>query len=532
MGRTWDDPGVLGVSGGVAMPATTSSRNPSCRNCGGRKRAGPSTKACECEEPDWNDLEYRLKDREAFVTFLQDVMTECYRVLKPGGHMFVWALPRTSHWTALAIENAGFELRDSIYHVFGSGFPKSLNISKAIDKMKGVKREIVGSYRVGGNALTPTSEKGGTYGVNVPNSPPGDLPITKPATPEAEQWDGWGTALKPAVECWWLCRKPIEGTNITQNVLKHGTGAINIDATRVAGAPQIPGSVRSRRRFDDRGDAPDLAPPPPPNPGGRWPSNIVLTHAVGCERIGTRKVNSGGGTTDASSALGIMNDDGWKPSIADRWNYGTETVDAWECVEGCPVKALDEQSGACGGAPGVRHNDDFKSVAKGAETAHPSFGYSDRGGASRFFQTFEPDDPFFYTAKAARSEKNDGLDEDFPSVPSYMVENGSKTSGTPDGKRYDRHTTHKNTHPTVKPISLMRYLVKMVTPKGGLVLDPFAGSGSTLIAAVQEEMHYIGIEREEEYVKIAKARVHVATERAVVDQTERSIFDLMMAGDE
>lgn len=106
MGKTWDKPGTLGVSGGRAMPATTATRNPSCRACGGRKRAGEATKRCECPEPDWNDVEYRLKDRAAFVGFLTEVMVECLRVLKPGGHALVWALPRTSHWTAMACEDA------------------------------------------------------------------------------------------------------------------------------------------------------------------------------------------------------------------------------------------------------------------------------------------------------------------------------------------------------------------------------------------------------------------------------------------
>ncbi len=592
----------------------------------------------------------RLADRDKFVRFLEQVMRECFRVLKPGGHMFVWALPRTSQWTATAIENSGFEVRDCVYHVFGQGFPKSLNVAKAIDRMKGAKREVIGTYRVGGNALTPTSEKGGTYGVGVPNSPPGELPITKPATPEAEKWDGWGTALKPAVECWWLCRKPIEGTNVTLNVLRHGTGAINIDGTRISGTPQVPASVRSTRRFDDRGDEPDLAPPPAPNPGGRWPSNLMLTHAEGCRRLG-----------EAEAPAPVINrfTDGMKPfgegagHPYETVGGGTETVPIYECVEGCPVKALNDQSGeSAGGAsklnsdvnrtaisttahnprqpnqtdsvanygdvggaaryfqtfdntpepkgrwpsnivlshgpncvkrgtkqvrgsnpmgpnPGGRRGEGFGHQGgvpahdyvdeNGLETVEdwecapgcavaemdrqgeemgihkagsplsaqekwdmseqtPSYGggfsgpsgmrYGDDGGASRFFQNLEPDSPFFYTAKAARSEKEDGLDT------------------RDDGKRV-------NVHPTVKPISLMRYLVKMVTPKDGLVLDPFAGSGSTLIAAVQEGMKFIGIEREDEYVKIAERRVGVAAERAARTQAERDIFDLMMTlGDE
>jgi len=619
MGKDWDNPDKFdtnftehGYSDGqdrIAAPTQRlSNRNPMCRKCRKHMRGAGG---CECLEPESDEppeviRDLRFRQRDGFVRFMEQVMTECYRVLKPGGHMFVWALPRTSHWTATAIENAGFEIRDCVYHVFGQGFPKSLNVSKAIDKMKGATREVVGTYRVGGNALTPTSEKGGTYGVSVPNSPAGDLPITKPATPEAEQWDGWGTALKPAVECWWLCRKPIEGTNVARNVLQHGTGAINIDGTRIAGTAQVPGSVRAIRRFDDREDEPELAPAPPPNAAGRWPSNLMLSHSEGCRQVGTREV--------AAPTINRF-DDGMKPfgegagHPYTQTGGGTEQVSVYECVDGCPVRAMNEQSGETGGgtprlnsetnrtaisttAHNPREPNQTDSVASYGDTggaaryfqtfdkgrwpsnivlSHtsecvrrgtteewdcakacpiaeldrqgeemgihkagspqtaqekwdmsettPSYGggfsgpsgmrYGDEGGASRFFQNLEPGVPFFYTAKAARSEKEEGLNP------------------------FESTKARQNTHPTVKPISLMRYLVKMVTPPGGIVLDPFTGSGSTLIAAAEEGMKFIGIEREDEYVKIARSRVGVAAERAETRRGERDIFELMMVlGDE
>lgn len=520
MAKEWDDPDTWKypisshgfTDGGDRVPAPaigTSSRNPNCRKCRRHKRGWKDVPGCQCAEPDFDTTESRLADRDAFVGFLQGIMTECFRVLKPGGHALVWSIPRTSHWTARALEEAGFEIRDCVYHVFGQGFPKSLNVGKAIDKMAGATREVVGSYRVGGNALTPTSEKGGTYGVGAPNSPPGDLPITKPATPEAEQWDGWGTALKPAVECWWLCRKPIEAQNVASQVLKTGTGAINIDGTRIAGVPQIPSSIRSYRRFDDKGDEPDLVPPPPPNAAGRWPSNLVLTHSEGCQKVG-----------EMNAPAPVINrfDDGMKP-FGDGAGHsytqsggGTEVLPVYECVEGCPVLEMNRQGYEMGthkaGSPQPPQEKwDMSTTA-------PSFGggfsgpsgrrYGDDGGAARFFLNLEPEVPFYYTAKAAKSEKEEGLDE------------------SADGKR-------QNIHPTVKAISLMRYLVKMVTPKGGLVLDPFAGSGSTLIAAAQEGMKFIGIEQEEGYVKIAEKRVGVAAERAERSQAERDIFEQMMS---
>ena len=752
MGRTWDDPGTLGVSGGMAMPATTSSRNPSCRNCGGRKRAGEATKACQCETPDWNDLEYRIKDRQAFVDFLQEIMGECYRVLKPGGHAVVWALPRTSHWTAMAIENAGFEIRDCIYHVFGSGFPKSLNIGKAIDKLTGVddkteraiaayltsRREELGlsradvdskvfgsttryafvegrtnedgNFRIylptpeewitlkavlqlddrfdayiqkaipsremraradGGKAQL-TAEGGGSYGYQESGERWDKTQrFTAPKSDDAKKWDGWGTALKPSTECWWLCRKPIDAANVAANVLKHGTGAINIDGCRVHSGPSEGGQISGGNAFgqdsgwnahenrtteidrsmaagrwpanlmlshsegcrkigerqveapvinrftdgmkpfgegaghpyESSGGGAETIPvyecvpgcpvkamdeqsgvtsggtptlnsevdrtaisttshnPRDPNQTGsvcnygdaggasryfqtfdskgRWPSNMVLSHAPGCVRHGTKKVKpSGSGTR--TTALGIVNDDGWEAKTQkDSRDWvdadGMETVEDWECAEGCPVAEIDRQGREMGVHPAGSPQPAQEKYEMSEQT--PSYGggfsgpsgmrYGDEGGASRFFQTLEPEVPFFYTAKASRREKNDGLDEDFPELPSYMVENGSKTSGVGE-VRYERKTTHRNTHPTVKAVSLMRYLVRMVTPKGGLVLDPFAGSGSTLIAAVEEGMQFVGIEREEEYIKIAERRVGVVAKRTATLQAERDIFEMMM----
>ena len=374
--------------------------------------------------------------------------------------------------------------------------------------MAGATREVVGSYRVGGNALTPTSEKGGTYGVNVPNSPSGDLMITKPATPEAEQWDGWGTSLKPAVECWWLCRKPIAESNVTKQVLKTGTGAINIDGTRIAGTPQVPSSIRAVRRFDDRPDQPELAPPPAPNPAGRWPANLILTHSPDCKRVGEM---------DAPAPIINRFDDGMKPFGEGAGHPytstggGTEVVPVFECVEGCPVLEINRQGSEMGVHPAGSKQPPQEKYEMSEMTPSYSGGFSgpsgarygDDGGAARFFLNLECEVPFYYTAKAAKSEKEDGLEE--------------------FGK-----TTRFNTHPTVKSVALMRYLVRMITPKGGLVLDPFAGSGSTLLAAIQEGDQYVGVEREEEYVNIARKRVGVVGERVARTTAEQDIFELMM----
>ena len=494
MNRTWDRPGVLGVSGGVAMPTTTASRNPSCRKCGGRKRTGPATKACECADgPDWNDIEYRHKDRAAFVGFLPAAMAGCLRVLKPGGHAFVWALPRTAHWTAWAVEEAGFEIRDVVTHVFGTGFPKSTD-----------RKRI----------------------------PPG--------------WKGWNTALKPAAENWILARKPLVGT-VAANILKHGAGALNVDACRVGTSKRVPSSLPKSgntlgvdtaygtygpREFKD-GQDPTI---------GRFPPNFLLSHAEGCVRVGEKKVKSVQRAA-GSPGFGVDRRDNYRKG--EGRVYGSEQEMAvWACEPKCPVAALDAQSGilrARGNTTPTRRNKSAGVTGWGVGHEGPIDG-GNTDGASRFFPTFAPDDdpddplnkldfPGFYCAKAARSEREAGLD----GLPARTDENlnpyktaqcrvcGSK-SKTPGQNAPGPNCGHDDwewveqtggraakqvrcTHPTVKPIALMKWLCRLVTPPGGLILDPFAGSGTTGIAAVLEGFRFLGIEKEPEYVTLARARI-------------------------
>jgi DNA modification methylase len=436
MGKEWDKPGTLGVSGGLAMPATTSSRNPSCRACGGRKRAGPKTKGCDCPTPDWNDLDYRLKDRDAFIAFLQPIMTKCLRVLKPGAHGLVWALPRTSHWTATALEQAGFEIRDVITHHFGTGFPKSLNVSKAIDDAAGATREVVGERDryLDGIKRRNDGDKNEVFGDGLTAN--GVATITAPATEAAKQWDGWGTALKPASEHWILVRKPLAGT-VAANVQEHGTGAINIDACRIPGPPSSGGAARNTALglINDDGWKPTPGSIDRTMSEGRWPANLVLSHTEWCEPC--------------------------------------------TCLPGCPVALLDAQtatlkSGGSIGAntkgAGPRRNEIL-----GIDTRDRGEwnGYGDTGGASRFF----------YVAKPTKEERELDLN--------LLARTGRRA----------------NTHPTVKSVSLMSWLVKLVTPPGGLVLDPFAGSGSTGVAALREKFGFIGWEKDSEYHRVAVARI-------------------------
>ncbi len=276
---------------------------------------------------------------EAWIAWLAEVMAEARRVLKPGGHAVVWALPRTSHWTGTAIERAGFEVRDCLTHHFGSGFPKSLDVSKAIDKAAGAERRVVGESRSNGRALKPGPS---TY-VGLEEHGPAP-PVTAPATPDAEKWQGWGTALKPSTEFWWLARKPLIST-VAANVLAFGTGSININGCRV------------QNREGRQGG------------GRRWPSNLVLSHSPDCVLVGTRRVKS-----NAQSAGEWGGDTKvYGEGIAQHRSAGdgTEEVEAYECVEGCPVSHL--------------------------------------GGPARFFPTFR------YVAKASRAERNLGLTSSQPS---------------------------------------------------------------------------------------------------------------------
>lgn len=315
------------------------------------------------------DWDHHKGGRDAWIAWLKGVMQECFRVMKPGAHGLVWALPRTSHWTATALENAGFEIRDVVTHLFGSGFPKSLNIGKTV-----------------------------------------------------KEFEGWGTALKPASEHWVLVRKPLSEKTVAKNVLKYGTGGLNIDGSRISTGGEIVWKVPTSDKissslmvydkpgagsdsmFKNKGGREGMA-------QGRFPANLVLDEEA--------------------------------------------------------AEMLDEQSGQlsqCGGPKKTTHDAGMFGIGTPGTVY-----YENSRGASRFF----------YVAKASKSDK--GSD---------------------------------NTHPTVKSTKLMEYLIKLITPPGGTVLDPFMGSGSTGVAAKRLEFGFIGIEKEAEYMKIAKERLVFLEESA------------------
>ena len=352
------------------------------------------------------------------IAYNVELWKECLRVLKPGGHLLAFGGTRTYHRMTCAIEDAGFEIKDCIQWLYSTGFPKSHDISKAIDKKLGAKRDVIGVGKGAGKnpkgfKFDDTSQSGGHL--------KSEYNLTAPATPEAKQWDGWGTALKPANEPIVLARKPLSEKTIADNVLKWGTGGINIDGCRVETNGETPkgsgkGSKNSifgqvaNSKGNDGNVTPEL---------GRFPANLILDEEAG--------------------------------------------------------KMLDEQSGNLKSG-GTRPNGINKSERSWKNTSKEIIANNyippSEGGASRFF----------YCAKASKKERGEG-----------------------------------NNHPTVKPLALMRYLVRLITPPGGIVLDPFTGSGTTLIASKLEGFFYLGIEREQQYCEIARQRVEQA-------QMQQSLF--------
>lgn len=376
------------------------------------------------------------------IAYSVELWQECLRVLKPGGHILAFGGSRTWHRLAVAIEDAGFELRDSIAWLYGSGFPKSLNISKAIDKDAGAERDEWPTL--------PMQEKGevGEISKNrrcaiclkaLASGNPCQCDRTSTAiTSDAKKWDGWGTALKPAFEPIVVGRKPLVGT-VAANVLAYGTGGLNIDASRIKMSTE-----------DEKNSANNWKPQ-----GYELKDNI---YEIGSKVIATEQNNQGR----------------WPANII---------------LDEFTASLLDEQSGvtksqAGGRSTGRNFGQDYDNDFS---TDRARTGHSDSGGASRFF----------YVAKASKRDRNEGLD-DQPQKASSNYGSIQERSSNP---------VKANFHPTVKPTELMRYLIKLVTPANGIVLDPFTGSGSTGKAALLDGYQFIGIELTTDYLPIIEGRL-------------------------
>lgn len=389
---------------------------------------------------------------------------EVLRVLKPGAHLLAFGGTRTYHRMACAIEDAGFEIRDCLMWCYGSGFPKSLDISKVIDREAGAERQVIERRAQSGVKFKLTQGLIDNGGFNDPERTTFD--VTVPATDLARQWDGWGTALKPAVEPIVLARKPIVGT-VAANVCEWGTGAINVDGCRI-GAEHIAthggGINHGQRKYGGGNGIPAIQPGANPHTG-RWPANLLLSHHPDCECIGEKRVK---GHPQGHKGDGRNRQSGFamQPGVPDYTDAdGCETVQDWHCHPDCPVRLLDEQSGerkAGGAVKGTEPSRTGQNGIYGIYERVQNHPLGDTGGASRFF----------YVAKASRSDRGRG-----------------------------------NDHPTVKPINLMCYLCRLITPPGGLVLDPFMGSGSTLAGAIWEGFRVIGVDEDEHACQIAVPRL-------------------------
>lgn len=375
---------------------------------------------------------------------------QVFRVLKPGGHLLSFAGSRTYHRMAVNIEDAGFEIRDQIMWIYGSGFPKSMNIAKAIDKTNGYEGDVIGTRKVDIGIQSGSLHVGrGSERV---------IQDVKALSPEAKKWDGWGTALKPAHEPIVVARKPIENT-VVDSVLKYGTGGINIDGCRV-------GDIVQDTSKNGRAEA---------------------KHKASVYELGLKKEFEGEMTVGRFPA-NVIHD-------------GSDEV-----VSGFPITT----SGTPGVKQGGNNGPAYGKESRPAGTQMGGFG--DKGSASRFF----------YCVKASKQERNKGFD--------IELTPNERPLGEAFGETHLYSTQNNgNNHPTVKPVDLMKYLCRLVTPPNGIVLDPFMGSGTTGIAATVEGFNFIGIEMSEEYIKIADTRIsHWVDEKEeliIEERKQKSIFD-------
>jgi site-specific DNA-methyltransferase (adenine-specific) len=365
------------------------------------------------------------------------IWDECLRVLKPGGHLLAFAGTRTYDLMGISIRMAGFEIRDSIGWVYGSGFPKSMDVAKAIDKQSGYQGEVVGT-----EVIDIGMQGGSMHAGRETKLAEREI---KDLSPEAKEWQGWGTALKPALEPIVVARKPLIGT-VAENVLTHGTGGLNIDASRIG---------------RQNGDV---------STGGYGNGGIGMG-AVGLDQ-------------------GEGKDAQWQTSTSGRWPANL-------ILDEYTAELLDEQSGTSKSPASYQRNTEAKgktsyNLSRPAGVMTPDYG--DTGGASRFF----------YVAKASKRDRNEGL-EDLEAQRHSDRELADGAGG--DNPRNRTNNAKQNFHPTVKPTALMQYLVKLVTPPGGTVLDPFTGSGSTGKAAILEGFDFIGIELTEDYWPIIEGRL-------------------------
>jgi len=529
-----------------------------------------------------------------------EIWQECLRVLKPGGHLLAFAGTRTQHRMAVRIEDAGFEIRDMIAWVYGSGFPKSLDVSKAIDKAAGAEREVIGDkMRPDGktvlsarSAIDPAGEGWDRPWRHDPARTEAQGKLTAPATDAARQWQGWGTALKPALEPITVARKPLIGT-VAANVLAHGTGALNIDGCRVETTDDC---ARKPALVDDTaaGFGKGLKMGGCGHDEGRWPANLILSddpEVVAGFPQAKGQQGALTGSEPSSKTANTFGEFAGRASSEPRGDNGSaarffmqckgDYNDAWQ-----DLNLPQENANTAEQSSSQQRQAAVSALVLAVSSALPEgllcsglsmapFTSATGGELKRIAdsvtQTIQSiDSRFWHESKPARLTlslnhasdaeiqrrtdtttitvnrwKSDGSAEPvtFSITPMSLEVGGKDCAPSMDGKRFiycakaskkDRDeglesfiaaktndgravdadnayqrgaTLRQNTHPTVKPTDLMAYLCRLVTPPGGVVLDPFMGSGSTGKAALREGFHFVGIEREAEYLRIAQARI-------------------------
>jgi len=495
------------------------------------------------------------------IAYNQDLWAECLRVLKPGGHLLAFSGSRTYHRMTVAIEDAGFEIRDQIMWLYGSGFPKSLDVSKAIDKAAGAEREVVGSSDngiAGGTGKHAGQEKSYRFA--------GEFEITAPATPEAQRWQGWGTALKPAHEPICVARKPLTGT-VASNVLEWGTGALNIDGSRVGTADGFGGGTKATSGFVNGYEGDGFV----ASTQGRWPANVIHDGSdevlagfpTSKSAAGTFTITKSGGNTwdradkgmfDAgrSSTFEGYGDEGSaarffycaKASKSER-NAGLEPcrcdkLSAWakEDQPAPPQAGTELLAKRDTDASGTPLSDDsewntslsgkgptdwspmaIKSTTstttnsttdwKTSNSSAPLNTSASTRGAN--LGTVSGGNLATFAGSSSQSEPSIGISAERAGHSTGDADPATSAESLPASNKGDLFCPKcgglKGGHPTVKPLALMRYLVKLVTPPHGTVLDPFLGSGSTAVACVLEGFDWIGCEMTEDYWPIIEARV-------------------------
>ena len=351
-----------------------------------------------------------------------DIWQGALSAAKPGAHLLAFAGTRTQHRMAVNIEDAGWDIRELCVWMHGSGHPKALNIGNAVDRLVGAEPTVVGKSHSG--------KQDGSFKTHLGRFRGGELDVCVPSSEEGKKWQDWHTALKPAIEPITMARKPLSEKTVAANILKHGTGGLNIGACRVGVETGGWKGTPSSGMFSFDGD--NSGKPRPVT--GRWPANLMH--------------------------------------------------------DGSPeVVALFPRTGPSNGK--VRNNKGGQSLARsGRDAPTTSYGHEDLGGSAA---------RYFYCAKASRAERNEGLQ----GLPLHHASH--------DGRESQRHSNvQQNHHPTVKPQALMRHLVRLVTQPGGVVLDPFMGSGSTGVAAMTERMRFVGIEMNPDYFEIACRRIEHA----------------------